>query len=61
MPKSPDKGESRGPFCLMGVCFDCLTEIDGRPTMQSCLVTVREGMVIRRQPAVIAGKEGSDA
>ncbi|WP_419525505.1 2Fe-2S iron-sulfur cluster-binding protein [Bilophila wadsworthia] len=33
----------------MGVCFECLMEIDGEPDVQSCLVTVREGMVVRRQ------------
>ncbi|MFY9237639.1 MAG: (2Fe-2S)-binding protein [Roseovarius sp.] len=39
----------RAPYCMMGVCFDCLVEIDGAPNQQSCLATVREGMVIRRQ------------
>ena len=41
--------EARGPFCHMGVCFECLMEIDGRPNQQSCLVPVREGMRVRRQ------------
>ncbi len=26
-------GSPRGPFCLMGACFDCLVEIDGRPNV----------------------------
>jgi D-hydroxyproline dehydrogenase subunit gamma len=39
----------RAPYCLMGVCFDCLAEIDGEPNRQSCMVTVRPDMVIRRQ------------
>ena len=34
---------------MMGVCFDCLAEIDGVPNRQSCMVTVRPGMRIRRQ------------
>jgi D-hydroxyproline dehydrogenase subunit gamma len=25
-------GASRGPFCMMGACFECLAEVDGRPT-----------------------------
>jgi hypothetical protein len=33
----------------MGVCFDCLAEIDGIPNRQSCMVEVRPGMRIRRQ------------
>lgn len=42
-------GEKRGPHCLMGVCFDCMVEIDGVPNQQGCLVTVKEGMCIQRQ------------
>jgi D-hydroxyproline dehydrogenase subunit gamma len=42
-------GSERGPYCLMGVCFDCLAEIDGVPNRQSCMVAVRPGMRIRRQ------------
>jgi len=39
----------RAPYCMMGVCFECLVEIDDMPARQSCLITVREGMQIRRQ------------
>ncbi len=43
-------GESpRAPFCMMGVCFDCLAIVDGAPSTQSCLVPVREGMRVNRQ------------
>jgi len=42
-------GGERAPYCLMGVCFDCLAEIDGAPNRQSCMVTVEPGMRIRRQ------------
>ena len=42
-------GGARAPYCMMGVCFDCLAEIDGEPNRQSCMVTVRPGMRIRRQ------------
>jgi predicted molibdopterin-dependent oxidoreductase YjgC len=41
--------EERGPFCHMGVCFECLMEIDGVPNTQACLTTVREGMRVKRQ------------
>lgn len=40
----------RNPFCLMGVCFECMMEINGQPNIQSCLVQVEEGMVVARQP-----------
>jgi predicted molibdopterin-dependent oxidoreductase YjgC len=39
----------RAPYCMMGVCFDCLVEIDGTPNRQACQVRVAEGMAIRRQ------------
>jgi predicted molibdopterin-dependent oxidoreductase YjgC len=42
-------GAPRGPFCMMGACFDCLAEVDGRPNVQTCMTTVRDGMQVRRQ------------
>lgn len=36
-------GEGRAPYCMMGVCFECLMEIDGEPNQQGCLVIVSEG------------------
>lgn len=43
------KGDGRAPYCHIGVCFECLMEIDGRPNQQSCLIPVREGMRVLRQ------------
>jgi D-hydroxyproline dehydrogenase subunit gamma len=54
---TPVSGEGRAPYCMMGVCFDCLMEIDGAPNQQGCLVTVAEGMRIDRQ----LGKRGTGA
>jgi sarcosine oxidase subunit alpha len=45
--KSWVSGEDRGPYCLMGVCFECLVEIDGMANRQACLVPIRSGMRIR--------------
>ena len=46
---TPVSGSPRLPYCMMGLCFDCLMEIDGVANRQACLVEVREGMVVRRQ------------
>jgi hypothetical protein len=46
---TPVTGAPRAPYCLMGVCFDCLAEIDGVANRQSCMMTVAPGMTIRRQ------------
>jgi hypothetical protein len=42
-------GAPRAPYCMMGACFDCLVQIDGIPSRQSCMVQVRDGMQIRSQ------------
>jgi predicted molibdopterin-dependent oxidoreductase YjgC len=42
-------GAPRAPYCMMGVCYECLVEIDGVPARQSCLVPVKDGMAVRRQ------------
>lgn len=42
-------GAERGPWCLMGVCHDCLVTIDGAGNAQSCLVPLRIGMSVETQ------------
>lgn len=46
---TPVSGAPRAPYCMMGVCFDCLVTIDGVGNRQACLVTVREGMAVETQ------------
>ena len=48
-------GAPRAPYCMMGVCFECLVEIDGVPNRQSCQISVEEGMQIRRQQGTAQG------
>jgi D-hydroxyproline dehydrogenase subunit alpha len=43
-------GAPRGPFCGMGVCFDCLVTVDGRPSQRACLTKVAAGMDVRSTP-----------
>ncbi len=45
---APVSGSPRGLYCMMGVCFECLVELDGRPGRQACMVAVRDGMQVRR-------------
>jgi predicted molibdopterin-dependent oxidoreductase YjgC len=42
-------GAPRGPYCMMGACFECLAEVDGVANVQTCMTEVRDGMRIRRQ------------
>lgn len=46
---TPVSQAKRGPYCMMGVCFDCLAEVDGVASVQTCLVPVRDGMRVVRQ------------
>ena len=46
---TPVSASPRGPYCLMGVCFDCLVTIDDRPDQRGCLVAVAPGMRIETQ------------
>lgn len=39
----------RAPYCMMGVCFDCLVTIDDQPDCQSCMVIVRPNMRVQSQ------------
>ena len=47
--ETPITGAPRAPYCMMGVCFECLLEIDGAANQQGCLVPVAAGMRIERQ------------
>ena len=46
---TPVSGSPRAPYCLMGVCFECLAEVDGVASVQTCLTPVRAGMRVARQ------------
>jgi hypothetical protein len=49
-------GRYRGPFCNMGVCFDCMGAT-GR--VRACLTPVRAGLKIR-VPVPISDKPGQN-
>ncbi|MGT2476511.1 (2Fe-2S)-binding protein [Paraburkholderia terrae] len=46
---TPVNGSPRAPYCMMGVCFECLAVVDGVASTQTCLMTVKEGMRVERQ------------
>jgi predicted molibdopterin-dependent oxidoreductase YjgC len=43
------KAAPRAPFCMMGICFECLIEIDGVVDQRACQQQVRSGMRLKRQ------------
>ena len=46
---TPVSNSSRAPYCLMGVCFECLVTIDGIENSQACMTQVKEGMQVHQQ------------
>ena len=49
--QTPVSGSIRGPFCMMGACYDCLVLIDDI-SVQACTIPVRDGLVVSRVPIV---------
>jgi NADH dehydrogenase/NADH:ubiquinone oxidoreductase 75 kD subunit (chain G) len=44
---APVSGTGRAPYCMMGVCYECLVEVDDVPSQQACLTRPQEGMRVR--------------
>lgn len=43
------RGEARAPHCGVGICFDCVMTVDGRPNVRTCQVPVRDGTQLSTQ------------
>ncbi len=46
---TPVSGCQRAPFCMMGVCYDCLMIIDGKANQRACATYVKDGMQVEIQ------------
>ena len=46
---TPSRGEARGYYCGMGVCWDCALVIDGQPNRRACMTPVADGMRVATQ------------
>jgi len=44
-------GEPRGMFCGMGVCQECIVDVDGAGNQRACMTSVRDGMIVEPLPA----------
>lgn len=42
----------RSYYCGMGVCHDCLVQVDGVPNVRACMTAVRDGMRVDSQPSL---------
>ena len=48
---TPVSGQPRGPWCMMGACFDCLVRINGN-NVQACMTEVADGLQVRSVEAM---------
>ena len=46
---TPVSNTARAPFCLMGLCYECLMVINGSANQRACKEYVTEGMIIESQ------------
>jgi sarcosine oxidase subunit alpha len=46
LKQSVAAGETRGAFCGMGVCFECIVTINGKPNQRACMYQVDDNMEI---------------
>lgn len=53
---TPVSGVPRGPFCMMGACYDCLVQVDG-VTVQACQILVTDGLAVSRVPNTHKGAQ----
>lgn len=45
----------RGLFCGIGVCFDCVVEVNGLADVRACLRRAHDGDVVARQRIPLPG------
>jgi predicted molibdopterin-dependent oxidoreductase YjgC len=46
---TPVSGAPRGPWCMMGACFECVAIVDGQRGTRTCMTPAREGMRVATQ------------
>ncbi len=47
--ESPKLHRPRGMFCTIGKCSSCMMRVNGIPNVRTCILPIREGMVVEKQ------------
>ena len=47
--ESPKLQRPRGMFCAIGKCSSCMMRVNGIPNVRTCILPVKEGMVVEKQ------------
>ena len=53
--------EYRGVFCGMGVCQECVVEVEGKGRVRACMTAAADAMQVRRAPRLSRAAELADA
>ena len=43
-----NKNKFRGPYCMLGSCFECLVNIDDSESQQACQILVRRNLKVKQ-------------
>ncbi|MFC5337607.1 (2Fe-2S)-binding protein [Leucobacter denitrificans] len=54
-------GKQRGLFCGIGICFDCIVEVDGESGQRACMIPLEDGMDVRPQRSRSSAPPTGDA
>ncbi|MGO4689888.1 (2Fe-2S)-binding protein [Glaciibacter sp. 2TAF33] len=54
------EGRPRGVFCGIGVCYDCLVEVNGQRDVRACQRRASDGDVVRTQHDLLPGHPHGD-
>ena len=49
MHKTTKNNSPRGYYCGMGVCWECVMVVDGKPNVRTCVTFARPGMRVETQ------------
>ena len=58
--RSVDGDESRGVFCGIGVCQECVVEVAGRGRVRACMTAVEDSMVVQRSGRLASVSAAAD-
>jgi predicted molibdopterin-dependent oxidoreductase YjgC len=47
--ETPVSGAPRGPWCMMGACFECVAIVEGRRGVRTCMTPAAEGLRVATQ------------
>lgn len=51
----------RGLYCGIGVCWDCLVSVDGKPVERACMLPARDGMAVSSADPALAAQAPASA